>query len=396
MMTKEEYYRSRDLLINKIATSSNKEKKQLLTENSLFLENIDFICVDEKDGHDNFSEFLNTFSVNKEKIIIPFYSNKIKVYNLQYVIGKKTTFRYMYDICLDTQVVSYIDRYIKGNLSKDLQEQIEWLHVARKYHSVVNMDAYILENQIKNGEISDIMKENIYSFFLFLNEPIMRRKKAERSSRKRLKLILKFQGKAKYPLAVYELRYTIIYCILMKIVLLKFEKTSIKNKMKKIIKFLNEEVYCLVPMFFPIALRYWKNKLNFFDKIVPNQKRILEILKNMSWDLFHWQNAMLTFNPNIYEISDVYVPIFFTMDKKLKEVIQAIKINCVVIDKQRNLIFPYYDLSEFDSLFSKKEMQELLGINQYKIREENRGKADRKALEKRLENEIIDLGIFQS
>ena len=166
--------------------------------------------------------------------------------------------------------------------------------------------------------------------------------------------------------------------------------------MKKLIKFLNEEVYCLVPMFFPIALRYWKNKLNFFDKIVPNQKRILEILKNMSWDLFHWQNAMLTFNPNIYEISDVYVPIFFTMDKKFKKVIQAIKINCVVIDKQRNLIFPYYDLSEFDSLFSKKEMQELLGINQYKIREENRGKADRKALEKRLENEIIDLGIFQS
>lgn len=384
-------------IMAKIGNAPLKEKSKLIIQYAEYLENIDFVCVDEINGHNNIKPFISQFSVNPDEVHCPFYKNKIKVLNVDFLLRNKTKFTYMYDIGLDTQIVSYINRYCIGKLNEELIKKILWLQVARDIESVVNMDAYITENFIKNEKFTKEMKESIYNFFLFLNLPLMKSKTAKKDAKNHLKEIIKKYKVNDGLFSTMTARYYLHYCMLLKIIYLKFKKMNVKDKIIELIKFQNEVTFTQDSMYFNIAINYWesKNNIPFFSKVQKNQKDIISIIKNMSWDLFHWSNTTLNFNPKVYNISDVYVPLFFTIDNRLYELIKILKLHCVAIDKTKHEVFPFYDTRILNKYFSQKELEKHLSYEKMKIRNQYRGTYDKKELATKLENELLELGLWK-
>ena len=192
-------------------------------------------------------------------------------------------------------------------------------------------------------------------------------------------------------------RYYIHYCMLLKIIYLKFKNSTIKDKIIELIRFQNEETFTLDSMYFNIAINYWKPKSNipFFSKIQKKQKDIIKVVQNMSWDLFHWSNTTLTFNPKLYNISDVHVPLFYTADNRLYELIKILKLNCVAVDKNTQTVYPFYDNKIIYNYISEEELKKHLNYEKMIIRNKYRGTFDKKELSMKLENELLSLGFWK-
>ena len=221
-MTTEEKDNVISALIAKIGNAPLNEKSKLIIKNADFLKNIDFICVDEINGHDNFKPFISQFTVNADSLHCPFYNNKIKVLNLEFLLFNKTKFSYMYDIGLDTQIVSYITRFISGTLDKELNQVIAPLQIKRTLPSEINVDAYALENCGIDKEFSSIESQSIWSVFYFYNLPMMEASMSASCADVSLREIRNFIKYSKMTDKYVE-RYYLCYSFLLKIVILHFD-----------------------------------------------------------------------------------------------------------------------------------------------------------------------------
>ena len=88
----------RDILISKIGNATNKEKVQLIMENFMYINDIDFICVDNEKGHNIFKELFKMFNIKNEDLFTPFTSKFIRVLNYEFLIEEKTNFTYLFDL----------------------------------------------------------------------------------------------------------------------------------------------------------------------------------------------------------------------------------------------------------------------------------------------------------
>ena len=385
----------RELAIGSVLNAENEGYNYAIKKYLKHLEDVDFIFVDENNGFDFVSPATHMFKLEKGQISSVFYSDKLTVQNQDFLNGKKDRIYVNYDIGLDTQVVSYIERYLSGKLDEVNIPVIMPLRVKRNMASEINIDAYVNENCIINKEFSSKQLLNIWSFFYFLNTPTMSDTEAKIKADESTDEIVKFVKRTREA-NVYKERYDYTYCTLLKIVLLNFEKKGTKEKLIELLKF-EKEVTCTMDMVaINIAIAYWEQgtKLRFFGKVQKGRKDILNVLRNMAWDVFHWTQTLLDFKTTTRKGADINIPLFYSVDMRFLELSKIIKLKAVAIDKRKNITIPHLESNRLREFLSDDELKEYFGPEALRQRNEKRGYVDTEKIYKELEIELLDKGIF--
>ena len=385
----------REMAIDKVCGASNEERMAIFNQYLEYLNNVDFIYVDLQRGKDIISNVINMFSVMRGEISSVFYTNKLMMLNTD-LFSKKAEGVYLnYDIGLDTQIVSYIERYINGSLDEANIPIVLPLRINRTIASEINIDAYVSENCIISKEFDFKNRISIWSVFYFLNTPMMSEEEAKINADDSTNQIIQFVKYARMA-NLYKERYDYIYCMLLKIVLLNFEKSKIREKLIELLRFQNE-VTCTGDMgFVNIGLAYWEQgtKLRFFGKVQKGKKNILNILRNMAWDIFHWMQKALNFKVDPQKSACINIPMFYSVDSRFLELSKIIKLKAVAVDKNTNVTYPKFELNRLDEFLAFEEQKVYLGAEALRKRNENRGYVDTEKIYKELEIELINKGIF--
>ena len=385
----------REMAIDKVCSVNNEERLEVFNQYFSYLNNVDFIYVDLQRGSDIISSIINMFDVKKGEVSSVFYSNKLMILNTDLFSRKAEGVFLNYDIGLDTQIVSYIERYINGCLDDVNIPVVLPLRINRTIASEINIDAYVSENCIISKEFDFKNRISIWSVFYFLNTPMMSEEEAKIKADDSTNQIIQFVKYANVA-NVYKERYDYIYCMLLKIVLLNFEKSKIREKLIELLRFQNE-VTCTSDMgFVNIGLAYWEQgtKLRFFGKVQKGKKNILNILRNMAWDIFHWMQTALNFKVDPQKSACINIPMFYSVDSRFLELSKIIKLKAVAVDKNTNVTYPKFELNRLDEFLSFEEQKVYLGAEALRKRNENRVYVDTEKIYKELEIELINKEIF--
>ena len=385
----------REMAIDKVCSVNNEERLDVFNQYFPYLNNVDFIYVDLQRGSDIISSVINMFDVKKGEVSSVFYSNKLMILNTDLFSRKAEGVFLNYDIGLDTQIVSYIERYINGCLDDVNIPIVLPLRINRTIASAINIDAYVSENCIISKEFDFKNRISIWSVFYFLNTPMMSEEEAKINADDSTNQIIQFVKHARIA-NVYKERYDYIYCMLLKIVLLNFDKSKIREKLVELLRFQNE-VTCTSDMcFVNISLAYWEQgtKLRFFGKVQKGKKNILSILRNMAWDIFHWMQTALNFKGDPRKPAYINIPMFYSVDSRFLELSEIIKLKAVAVDKNTNVTYPKFELNRLDEFLSFEEQKVYLGAEALRKRNENRGYVDTEKIYKELEIELINKEIF--
>ena len=385
----------REMAIGKVCGASNEERMAIFNQYLEYLNNVDFIYVDLQRGKDIISNVINMFSVMRGEISSVFYTNKLMMLNTDLFLKKAEGVYLNYDIGLDTQIVSYIERYINGSLDEANIPIVLPLRINRTIASEINIDAYVSENCIISKEFDFKNRINIWSVFYFLNTSMMSEEEAKINADDSTNQIIQFVKYARMA-NVYKERYDYIYCMLLKIVLLNFEKSKIREKLIELLRFQNE-VTCTGDMgFVNIGLAYWEQgtKLRFFGKVQKGKKNILNILRNMAWDIFHWMQTALNFKVDPQKSACINIPMFYSVDSRFLELSKIIKLKAVAVDKNTNVTYPKFELNRLDEFLAFEEQKVYLGAEALRKRNESRGYVDTEKIYKELEIELINTEIF--
>ena len=385
----------RELSIASVLNAKDQKYNDVIEKYSKYLEDVDFIFVDETKGSDLISLATSMFKLKKGHISSVFYSDKLMVQNLDLLNKKNEGYYVNYDIGLDTQIVSYIERYLNGKLEEVNMPMISPLRVKRSISSEINIDAYVNENCIISKEFDSKQLLNIWSFFYFFNTPIMSDDEAKMKADESTNKIVRFVKHARMA-NVYKERYDYTYCTLLKIALLNFEKKGTKEKLIELLKF-EKEVTCTMDMVaINIAIAYWEQgtKLRFFGKVQKGRKDILNVLHNMAWDVFHWTQTLLDFKTTTRKGADINIPLFYSVDMRFLELSEMIKLEAVAIDKRKNITFPHLQSNRLREILSDDELKEYFGPESLRQRNEKRGYVDTEKIYKELESELLNKGIF--
>lgn len=385
----------REMAIDKVCGASNEERMAIFNQYLEYLNNVDFIYVDLQRGKDIISNVINMFSVMRGEISSVFYTNKLMMLNTDLFLKKAEGVYLNYDIGLDTQIVSYIERYINGSLDEANIPIVLPLRINRTIASEINIDAYVSENCIISKEFDFKNRISIWSVFYFLNTPMMSEEEAKINADDSTNQIIQFVKYARMA-NVYKERYDYIYCMLLKIVLLNFEKSKIREKLIELLRFQNEVTSTGDMGFVNIGLAYWEQgtKLRFFGKVQKGKKNILNILRNMAWDIFHWMQTALNFKVDPQKSACINIPMFYSVDSRFLELSKIIKLKAVAVDKNTNVTYPKFELNRLDEFLAFEEQKVYLGAEALRKRNESRGYVDTEKIYKELEIELINTEIF--
>ncbi len=385
----------RDLAIGEVLRAPVFKRQEIIRSHRELLKDVDFIYVDEQHGQDLIESVLDMFGIGNERMCSVFYSNKLQIMNLDILNGKKSGCYISYDIGMETQIVSYITRFISGTLDKELNQVVAPLQIKRTLPSEINVDAYALENCGIDKEFSSIESQSIWSVFYFYNLPMMEASMSASCADVSLREIRNFIKYSKMTDKYVE-RYYLCYSFLLKIVILHFDNNSIRDKLIELIKFENEDVCTLDMMFINIAEAFWKQgtKLRFFGKVQKGRKNIVDVLKNMAWDLFHWVHTSLNFNHSLNYDSDISIPLIYSIDKRFLELTEYAKMDGVAVDNRSKIAHPHYKQDLLDDYFSYEEQVHYLGADSLHKRNQNRRNVDTTELCRKLEQQLLATGLF--
>lgn len=294
---------------------------------------------------------------------------------------------------LDTQIVSYLDQILKGSIKDPniILPIYSFFQNPISLNSVI--EPYLIENMLEAKEINEYVRRNIFSFYYFYYSFHFKLtgKELEECCERRTREVYDYFYK--YPVSFYfeENHYLSTYVNLMKIILLKYEKISIKEKIIKLIKFYNEEHYVSDMSNVILAIHYFENKsnLSFFSKIQIGMKDSLKTIKNMSWDLKHYYNAIHSFI-ECRNRNSIIFPMIFSMDKRFNEIRKMLRTNCVLVDREKGVVYPYYDMQKIDQYLSKQEQAKYLNMETKIKRDARRSSTLLRKLKLKLETEIVN------
>lgn len=385
----------RDWAIQQVAGAPVSKKPEAIRTYAQFLKDVDFIFVDDNEGEDMISPVLDMFGIKNGNMCSVFSSNNLKVLNLDLLNLRKNKLYISYDVGMETQIVSYISRFIDGTLNKNLISVVEPLQIKRTLPVEINMDAYVFENCGIDKKVDDIEWENVWHAFYFYNLTMMDEVAAKKHAKFSTKEVEAFIEK-EIMADKYIEQYRLCYCFLLKIVLLYFDNRPIKNKLLELINFENDDICTTDMMFINIAEAFWKQgtKISFFSKVQKGKKDILKVLKNMAWDLFHWVHASLNFNHSPNFDSDISIPLIYSIDRRFLELTQYTKIDCIAIDNQRKKSFPHHNEDVKNNYLSFIERLECFGVDALHKRNQNRKNVDTLELSQNLEKELLETNLF--
>lgn len=348
-------------VIQAIVDSDFDDKIRIYSNYSDTIKDYTITFVDDVNGKDNYRYMLNVLKIDTKFIFSPFYSNKLFTLYPGF-ISPLFPITYFFDISLDTSIVSYIDKFQKGiELEKKPLEMVKELGKHRKMASTVNLSPYLNENCLFAGKIEELHKENIYNFFYYLNKfhhkfDFVAKKKSKEST----ELLVKNQEMLfNSPIADrFKHQFKIIYSTMLKIALLNLKSNDKKGKILELLDFMANDIKAMDICLLEISAVYFlkKQSLSFFGKIQKGNISIVETIKNLSWDIFHvrYQDFLLSIKP--VKKADVNLVLFCTIDKRLLEIKDLIKLKAIAYNTKTGNYYPFYHSDSVMRILSKEEM----------------------------------------
>lgn len=384
----EKYYfdeNKRDIASAKVLEARNELKDEIRKENEQQLIGMDYIYVDQEEGWDYITSFTKKIKVEKGRINTLFWDNCVteKLY-----APKERIFL----LALDTNIVSYIKRYMDGRLEKQFYPIIKTLKRCKGKNIEINIDSYILENCILNLEINEVQSENIMQAYRFIYRINYTSKIAQQKAADALEKLKNDFKQIPHDLANKQERYSYVYCVLLKIIILKFQEGLLKEKTLNLINFMNEVTCTLDPAFANLAYAYWERgeKIRFFGTIQRNRKDVLKQIRNMAWDIYHLFNTSLSYKKE-NDLCRLYYPVFYTNDNRLADIGEDLKLQGVSIDNITNLVVPHYIESIWKKILTLKEQYNYLGDDKLRKRNAKRKEVHTMDLYKKLEADLLEV-----
>ncbi len=372
----------------------------LFMQNIGLFNNIDIIYVNEGDSNDLSKPIKFNFDFKKGKIYSNFESDELYILNQEVVMHARFqenyTFGTLFDISVDTQIVSYIDRKLRGvSNSKEIDEVVEEITKKRKNASAMNPTPYLLENSLKTGFVSKEVSRNIYNFFKILNINHSRFKVFPIVAAFLKSKIIVISFKKMYKRKVMEIfyyRYKIIYIMLMKMYLISIKKHNYEKKVIECLEFCNNDLKRMPMAELILTFEFFEkgHDIRFFSKFQKNHKNIISVIKNSTWDIFHLRILDIYMTTIRHKKAKLTLPFFFSMDKRLNEVAELIKFKMIVVDHSSKLTYPFFCNSIVMDTIRMYELEEYftLGASKKRLQQET----DLDGLIKKLESDIISLG----
>lgn len=380
-------------IIKEIIDADFDEKLKIYHNYSDIINDYTITFVDEEYGKDNYRYMLDVLRIDSKLIFSPFHSNKLFTLFPGFV-SLLSPLAYFYDISLDTSVVSYIDRFQRGlELETNSLSMVRELGKHRVFASTVNLSPYLNENCLFKGKVDELHIENIYNFFFYLNKFHHKFNWiAKRESKKATELIVKNQELLfNSPLADrFKHQFKIIHSTMLKVALINLRKTDKKRKILTLLDFMATDIKAMDICLLEISAVYFLKKqgLSFFGKVQKGNSKILETIRNLSWDIFHlrYQEFLLSIKP--VKRADVNLVLFCTLDRRLLEIKEIIKLKAVAYNSKTLNYYPFYHSESVLKLLSTEEISKYFNANSHFDRISTKMGIDYDALISDLEREV--------
>ncbi|XMB67540.1 hypothetical protein RI065_03185 [Mycoplasmatota bacterium zrk1] len=363
---KKELYRSK---VFRVLASANEEYYwDIFIQYSDLLKDFDIIYVDDE-SKDYGKYIKDFFNLGEGLISSCFHKDNLKVINnkvLQNNLSEKSSRIFTsFDLQLDTNVVSELDNMIRGKkYPKNHKNDLKSLTQKREVHSTVSIGPYLMENYYNNGlNLSETILDVYYNFLLSLNgNSCNSYAEAVRVSKQRTKQFKEFfenNYKDKLIFEINDRLYKRIYLNLLKMIILNKSRLSVQEKVYQMLKFQNDELCSYHAGELNIAVKFFeeKYKFEFFSKLQqPNEGKLIGIVKNMAWDLFHLRNLEVTISMMKYESADFVFPLLFSFDKKFNELRKSSGLRLFINDQKSYNFYPFYKEDNFNKYLSMNKI----------------------------------------
>lgn len=364
-----------NLLINEIA-----QEEDILTAFSLYYNNIeilkDFEIILSRNKSINDIPFpLKTKNIEEKAYLrnafkyngIFFLDEKTVIEMMQ---GKKVKIPYDYSVSLDSNMISYLDRSVKRNFSKVPKEFLNAItylikedvnfdgleYLMENYKGVKENKKEIKENLISYEILKNIDKEALFNYKLIV--PNISMKEIEEKANQEYQMWLEILERKEFKSIIKQ--YNLCYLLLLKMcqIELQHKNKSLENKLEIFLEFMQKDLGFLCIKELLIAKNHFQkgNNMLFFRKIQKGSKKILKDLKNMSWDLFHIRR--IEQNRSFFNKDNYYIPLFFTFDKGLMEIIDITRLYTLIYNKKdRTSASTYSDFLEQRDFFINSKLE---------------------------------------
>lgn len=343
---------------------------------------------------------MNDFSIKKGDISSCFNDDRIRLINKKVIkrvtLSQKNNVAISYDIHLDTNVVSEIDKYVREKKQDiELKEAVEAIISRRKLHSSMSIDPYIAENTLLKDGLDSVVKNVIFNFFSVLNnsheDNIVKARKMTKNNVKQLEEFYSKEFPNALPFVIQRQLYKTVYVNLLKMIIINKKHFTVEEKIKELVDFQNRTIYryCVPEMNIACELFEKGYDFTFFGILQNKREDIIKDIKNMSWDLFHLRNMEFTMsimrNPKV----DFIVPLMFSFDKKFNRLRKITKLRLFINDTKTLQYYPIYEENTVLKYFDEKEMMKYFGIEAKTNRLKNVRKVKIDKVIAKLEEELL-------
>lgn len=291
---------------------------------------------------------------NQERILV----SKLADYEKRKFFNKLRDIDYVVE--MDTNIVSYLDRFYKNQLTKedeklklDIVRIIEDLDKKRENFLLGSCNLYIIESIMRDKEIDEeIILDSVNSVEYLINFGykkklkgitlkqvvnniknriiyIIKRKQRVKNIKNRISHIREIKNQ-------YVNRNLLIYCLILKSFYIKITTPNINKRIEELINFINNELYYYMENETLLCITYLLDAENqkFFGKInknLRNTKEKIEIekikgyIKGMVWDLSHLR-ILQEINIKEHKNGKIQLPVILSADEGLNEIINFNKI----------------------------------------------------------------------
>lgn len=285
----------------------------------------------------------------------------------------EATYPIDYSISLDTNAVSYLVPHIAGkrggSIPVDFLEVFEFIARPEVY---VDPLPYVMENLLglANGKPADMIFENLkaYEVLRTIDADWLMAKGEARSKLSDHELAIAAQRQVSQMYADIGnnaamtgllFRYQNMYACLIKMatIQLKSPSVGVGKKMAAFLEFCHSS---LATMYFretAVARAYFTlgQNLGFFGKIQKRKDNILELLRNMAWDMWHVRQLeqAITFKPAKH--ARYFFPALLTFDHKLIEIMDLYPLRACAFKKGDFHPMSFFDGNPFKLIATDDE-----------------------------------------
>lgn len=264
-----------------------------------------------------------------------------------------------YSISMDTQFVSYIEKYFQN---KRFEDEIKFEEILYKLiDNNINVDyiPYLIENMSKGTPIEGVrqnLKEVIRFFCLDKNSSLLIKNMKVSNEQDFLKKYNSISNSlnnnnSKLLYNHFNYMYKLLYLILLNIVYINKKENTFIQKIDKLLSFMHYDMNAIFARELIIASKFYEldDKVIFFGKVREINKKTIPRLKNMAWDLALIRMLEYSFKlrPNLN--AEFYISYFLTFDKGLSQIIDFFPLKTIFTLEKDNFFqtIPYIEIINF-------------------------------------------------